>query len=212
MFALPFEAGCFKRKSPVPCFVAGACGEAAVEALDRRLSEFPVPDLVISAGLAGGLDPQWHCADIVFADSSCPKLLARLARHGIAHPIVNVHTAGSIVATPREKRLLFESGAGSVCDMETRGIADLCARKSIRFLGVRAVSDDAREGIPVPPDLLLEGNPMRLVAHLVARPTRIPAFCRTVGDAGRARQALARALNALLTRAEDVPSGMLPGL
>jgi nucleoside phosphorylase len=203
-FALPFEAGRLSRCSPVPCFVAGACGARAVDALERKLRAGKLPDLVISAGLAGGLDMQLRTGDTVFADSGCRKTLFRLAARGISHPIVRVHSVETIVTRADDKNRLFGSGAGSVCDMETAGIAGVCERLHIAFLGLRVVSDDARTDIPIPSSLLLQPDPARLLAFLITHPMHIPGFCRMVSDAVRARAAMHRALHCIFANLDSV--------
>ncbi|MHC5539779.1 phosphorylase family protein, partial [Singulisphaera rosea] len=57
-------------------------------------------------------------------------------------------TVDAIVRTAAEKAELRERFTADVVDMETSGVVSLCSARSIRFLSIRVVSDDAQKDLP----------------------------------------------------------------
>jgi adenosylhomocysteine nucleosidase len=57
-------------------------------------------------------------------------------------------TVDGIVRTAAEKAELRARTGADVVDMETCGVAALCSERSVKFLAIRVVSDDARRDLP----------------------------------------------------------------
>ena len=83
-------------------------------------------ELVISAGLAGALDPALKHGDVV---------------------IDQIHTSHSVVTTSQQKAALFAQTGARAVDMETDKIRALAARAGVRCVAIRAISDTADEAI-----------------------------------------------------------------
>jgi adenosylhomocysteine nucleosidase len=139
------------------------------------------PAWVISAGLAGGLQPSVNRGDIVMPDSIQTEDGRRLAidlhissQQESATPGLHVGpllTIDRIAFQPTEKRSLGQKYGAIAADMETMAVAEVCRREKQRFLAVRVVSDAVDEELP------------RDVEHLITRTTwarRIGAAAGTV--------------------------------
>jgi adenosylhomocysteine nucleosidase len=83
--------------------------------------------LVISAGLAGGLDPKLRCGDIV----------------GLSEII----TSESPVTTTAQKAELFAKSGARAVDMETEAIQRFAERMKLPCIAIRAISDCSSDAI-----------------------------------------------------------------
>jgi hypothetical protein len=147
---------------------------------------------IIMAGLAGGIDPQLNCGDIVIDDLSECGDLKLPCRKG------KIHSAGQIVATPREKEELFRATGALVVDMESDAARRRAAEWSVPYLGIRAVLDPADETLdPALLRLTDSGGhvrPGRLVAELWRRPGFIGTLWNMRSRSAAALRALASAV------------------
>jgi adenosylhomocysteine nucleosidase len=121
--------------------------------------------LVISAGLAGALDPNLKCGDVIEDDTR-----------------TRIHTADRVVATVEQKAELFRTTGAAAVDMETGGIARVAKESGVRFVAIRAISDSALDAID--PAILglvdAMGKPRlrNIAAVLLRRPRLIPELLR----------------------------------
>ena len=204
VFALGFEAAPFRKKAGrnAQIWEIGAMGESFLEGFTVRLDR-EKPALVISAGLAGALQPGLETGDLVVASNfSDPAQLAALTlpvtiRSGPLETIDSVLTAGSA------KRSLGRTSGALMVDMETARLAARCLERGIPFIALRAISDSVDEDLPVPSGILADpvsGQPdvPRLLAFLALNPSRIPAFVRMVRSARQATRKLADGLEILI--------------
>jgi adenosylhomocysteine nucleosidase len=115
------------------------------------------PKWIISAGLAGGLQPQVKRSDIVMADAILGETGERLAIDLHFSPdqkaIPGLHigpllTVDEVVFRAERKRQLGERFGALAVDMETWGVAEVCRRDKQRFLSVRVISDVLDEELP----------------------------------------------------------------
>ena len=139
-------------------FESGAgAGQAA--AATEALIETHRPSWVISAGFAGGLVPKLKRHDIVMTDSVVNAAGQRL---GIDLKIdadalpAGVHvgrilSVDQIARLPSEKELLGRRHEALAVDLESFAVAEVCARRGVRFLGVRIITDTMDEQLP--PDI-----------------------------------------------------------
>ena len=202
VFALEFEAAGFIPRPPNETFVAGVAGAACGAALEKHLAARSAPPaMVVSAGLAGALDPTALVGALFYDDRvDAPPLTAAAEWAGFSP--AEIHHTPAVLVSPGEKRAARAAcrrGGPAICDMETEHIRRVCTDNRLPFFGLRSVSDPASAGLPVPADVLCDPRTGRtriaaLLAHLVLHPRRIPPFCRMVADAGAARRNLHRAL------------------
>ena len=129
----------------------GAGGRAAVAGTLAALAAGRYR-AVVSTGFAGGLDPALRVGDAFLADSvlcagqtyrtHLPKGLPPRTRRG------SLVTVDEVAGTVRSKRRLARLGADAV-DMEAGSVAAVAADQGLPFYCVRAISDHARQDLPL---------------------------------------------------------------
>lgn len=123
------------------------------------------PQLVLTCGFAGGLNPDLKIGDVVFEIPEATLtpalshpmgeggrrtgegLFARLVAAG-AKP-AKFHCADRIATTVAEKKTLREQTGADVVEMESAAIHAVCAEKQIPCVTVRVISDTAGEDLPL---------------------------------------------------------------
>jgi len=132
----------------------------------RHLVEQSSPQLLISFGIAGAVNPDLEIGDVVLAQAVCRmdrgviEVLSPLAAWPEA-----AREAAQMALAGRGRRLLsgtavttggspvMESQLGAiqhpVLEMETAGIAQVAAQAGIPLLSLRAISDGPRAPIPI---------------------------------------------------------------
>lgn len=202
VFALPFEGVGFpERAGGFVKTVLNVCGSDAAIEFGKQLDESdPSPAGVVLAGLAGGLNPALGVGAIVVHGAGGGE------RHA-----GSVFTVDAIVDTVFRKAELWKSSAADCVDLETAGMAALCAERGIPFLSIRSVSDTAADDLPVPGAVLF--HPVKrkpclrgMFFYLLWHPHRLPGFFRMVRHARLAR---ARLHGFLL---DFLASGRMPGV
>ena len=132
----------------------------------RHLLEHSSPQLLISFGIAGAVNPDLEIGDVVLAQAVCRM------EHGVIEALSPLapwpeaaREAASLALAGRGRRLLsgtavttggspvMESQLGAmqhpVLEMETAGIAQVAAQAGIPLLSLRAISDGPRAPIPI---------------------------------------------------------------
>jgi adenosylhomocysteine nucleosidase len=133
----------------------GGIGPAAATRAARLLVAGHRPQLLVSAGFAGGLDPAFPRGTVVRptqailagAPATALPLAGPLASPADA-PVITICTAERIVRTPAEKRDLFTRTGAAVVDMETFAVAAVARDFGLPCAGVRVVSDAADDELP----------------------------------------------------------------
>jgi adenosylhomocysteine nucleosidase len=160
-------------KRPVVVVESGTGERRAAKATHAMIDAYR-PRFVASAGFAGGLDPQVRRNDLVLANSlirlpspsgggraPCThgrgeggemtlELATLLPRLG---DVPNLHqgrllTADRVIRRREEKLQLGRQHAALAVDMETFVVAEVCRRRGVEFLSVRAISDAADDELP----------------------------------------------------------------
>jgi adenosylhomocysteine nucleosidase len=154
-FALKEEAAPFRKMAAG----AGAVAQAASILItgigcrnaEKSLREFLAthsPELVLTCGFAGGLNPDFKPGEVVFELSTLnSQLSTRLLAAG-AKP-AKFFCADRIATTVDEKKKLrAETGADAV-EMESAAIHAVCRERGIPCATVRVISDTASEDLPL---------------------------------------------------------------
>jgi adenosylhomocysteine nucleosidase len=141
-------------------FLAGgasvpASREPASAGQARLVSSLAPPDLVLTCGFAGGLNPDLKLGDVVFEIFPCSsrgneaqiKTGEKLAAAG-AKP-AKFFCADCIATTVAEKKKLREETGADAVEMESAAIHVVCAEKHIPCATVRVISDTAGEDLPL---------------------------------------------------------------
>ncbi len=172
--------------------------------------------ICISAGLAGGLRPEYRVADVLAARTvssggaqglresrviECdPSLVALAGEHG-ARIAGRVHTAGRVISTAGEKRML--GAEADAVEMESFEVVKESVEYGVRSVVIRAISDTVHEDLPLEMDRILTGDGRvsrsKVLGQLARRPWALPGLLRLGARSKRAAEALASFLDAYVT-------------
>lgn len=188
-------------------FAAGGGPDRAADAARRLAREGA--ELLVSLGLAGGLDPALRCGDLVVAASvivqgmesldTAPEWRERLAGAlGATTRLVVAPIAGSdtAVTSAAAKAALHRATGAVAVDMESHGVARGARLAGVPFVALRVVADEADRAVPwsamagMAPDGSV--RPAAVILRLLLRPWEIPALIRLARDSNRAHAALGR--------------------
>lgn len=158
------------------------------------------PAWVVTAGIAGGLDPALRTGDGCFdVDPEFP-ITARLTSSGLT-PGISALVRRVVVTAAEKSRLRAETGARLV-DMESAVIRQLARAAGIPSATVRTVSDTAGEDLPLDFSALVDANqqllPTKLAWAILRSPGKIPALLRLQRSVGTATGRLATVLAELV--------------
>jgi len=135
----------------------GVGREAAERATDDAI-ELYRPDWVVSAGFAGALVDELKVGHVVMADcvvdvqGNSLELGLKLDEE-TTRAMKGLHrgrllTVDKIVRMPKQRRTLAEKHDALACDMETMAVAEVCAKRKVRLVSVRGVSDEVDDELP----------------------------------------------------------------
>jgi adenosylhomocysteine nucleosidase len=106
------------------------------------------PDLMLTCGFAGGLNPDLKLGDVVFELSTLnSQLSTRLLASG-AKP-AKFFCAERIATTVAEKKKLRAETGTDAVEMESAAIHTVCAERGIPCATIRVISDTANEDLPL---------------------------------------------------------------
>ena len=167
-----------------------------------------LPDICISAGLAGALAQTHSVGELLGASkvvsssesavlTSDVRLLDFAASCG-AKRVPAFVTSATVVLTPGEKRRL--AAVAAAVEMESYGVLKAASTLGIPAVAIRAVSDDVDQNLPLDFNRVIgrQGrlSKPKLLAQLAARPHRLPALLRLGRSSRRAAHRLAAFLDA----------------
>lgn len=205
-FALEFEGAFFRAKHDprlrVGVWLLGAMGIAAAQSLEKKLGQNQ-PALVISAGFAGGLQPNLQIGDLLIGTNYSDPRISDALSLGEGWHRGSLLTEAAIVERAEDKRRLAAHSGCLAVDLETAHLAKVCAARGIPMLSVRCISDAEADDMPVPADILMSPKngrpePLLLFRHLVANPSSVAGFNRLLKNAKVAQTRLAAGLDEIL--------------
>jgi adenosylhomocysteine nucleosidase len=144
-----------ERHGKIVAVAVGGPGRSAARRAAELLIAGHRPSWILSAGFAGALSPALARNDLVlpreiidpegrrFAVEVPEPLLAEVPHHQ-----GRLLTVDRIVLDAAEKRRLHESFQADLVDMESAAVAAVCDARRVRFLALRAISDDAQSDLP----------------------------------------------------------------
>jgi adenosylhomocysteine nucleosidase len=163
-----------------------------------------IPDLLVSTGFAGGLDPRLSVGDIMVAENyTDPGVMMRyldlLKKCWIGELVTKAH----VVEHLAERRSLLLGAGASAVDMETSVISAYCRMHGIPMLSLRVISDTEEQSLPMPFSVCFNARtqrprPMSVARHLLNHPQKVPQFLRFVSGLSTARVKLGHFLARLL--------------
>jgi adenosylhomocysteine nucleosidase len=141
----------------VVAVIVGGLGRDAARGAAGLLLDGHRPRWLVSAGFAGALDPAMKRNDAVLPneifEADGPRFTVDVQvppepGRGPKLATGRLLTVDGIVRTAAEKAALRERYQADLIDMESSAVAALCAERSVRFLSVRVVSDEAGADLP----------------------------------------------------------------
>jgi hypothetical protein len=168
---------------------------------DGRGSAAYLPELVLTCGFAGGLNPDLKPGDVAFeiGDRELEignQLLAAGAKSA------RFFCADRIAVTVPEKKKLRAETAADAVEMESQAIHAVCREHKIPCATVRVVLDTANEDLPLDfnrlakPDMSLDYR--KLAWALAKPPGKIPALLRLRKNCRFAAEKLAEVLEKII--------------
>jgi len=149
----------FVRRRPGLRIVRTPMAAASAVALRRALAG-DRPEMIVSTGFCGGLDPVLRPGALVLADrvlfrgetvaidsDLLDAARGRLEARGLPVRVGSVVSSEAVAATPAEKARLAQAGALAV-EMEAGVLATVASEEKSGFLSLRAVLDPAVEPLP----------------------------------------------------------------
>lgn len=214
LVGLASEARCLDRAARrhgarVTVAASGAVPDRAQAAARRLVAARP--DVLVSFGLAGGLDPALAAGELVCPEQIHPAradaapmaaqpdpawrawAIAALSGQVAGGTLVAAEAA---VTTPAAKAALAAAGGGIV-DMETAALAEAAADSGTPLLVLRAVCDPAAREVPAALLALLDADGRLRWRSLPAALRDLPAALPLAMDSRRAHRSLRQAAEAL---------------
>ncbi len=200
-FAMKEEARAFRARSgarrAVRILVTGIGPRNAEKAIRTALAEAE-PELVLSCGFAGGLDPGLAMGTVIFAADSATSLERALLAAG-ARP-ARFHMAQQVAATAEQKRALRQTTGADAVEMESRITCAVCREQNVPCATVRVILDTANEDLPLDFNQLMTARQNlhfgKLAGALLRSPGKIRPLLRlrrqTFAAAEKLAQVLAR--------------------
>ena len=175
--------------------------ELAQEFADRDVR------LLLSWGIAGGLDPALATGDLLIASD---VVMLDDERRALAVPDQHPGRAGvfagadEVIATVQEKLALRARTGAVAVDMETHRLANIAYAAGIPCCAVRAISDPADRALPALAAGALgpDGRPMlgHVIRGLVRRPFELPGLLAAGRDSNKALATLRAAVDPVFSQ------------
>lgn len=182
--------------------VAGGTTSGVAEVAESLISRGAT--VLISFGLAGGLDPSCRPGDLIvpadIVDGSAvfpcdPRLLHRFGGATVAR----LTGAENAVTTRAAKAALFAESRAAAVDLESFAMAQVADRYRIGFMAVRAIVDPAERDLPHASLVALNSDGRisfnRLLASLLRDPSQIGGLIALGRGAAAARRTLKQEVN-----------------
>jgi adenosylhomocysteine nucleosidase len=168
------------------------------------------PHILISSGLAGGLDPSLQVGDIVAARSlalvhggdrvKSRRKLVEIAEQCGARSVNVFMTSPRIVSQAQYKKAM--AAFGDVVDMESYHLLAAASGTQVASIAIRSISDTQKEDLPLDFEKAITPwgtvDPRQLVLQIVRSPHRIPSLIKFGRGTQKATQRLADFLDKYL--------------
>lgn len=182
--------------------LSGMVPTIAKERVDRFLDQFK-PDLMISSGLAGALQPHVKVGEVIVQshDDALATVAAQaLKERGLPFQVGPLVTVPQPVLTPAARKQLAARTNALGVDMESQTIAALCKQRGIKCLALKGVSDGIDDDLsPILGGFEIIHIP-RIALHVLGHPRTWPLAMRLARHSYRAADNLGHAVWSVLTR------------
>jgi adenosylhomocysteine nucleosidase len=136
--------------------VESGTGQARARRATHALLDAHSPKWILSCGFAGALVPGIRVGDVVVADSIVDAqgqiLMIDVGFPADANQGIHIGrllTHDTIVRLVTEKQQLAARHSAIAVDMESLAVAQVCRERGARFLGIRVITDDLSNDLPV---------------------------------------------------------------
>jgi adenosylhomocysteine nucleosidase len=215
-----FRAGSFTSTGHEFLLVASGMGFGNAARAAEMLILDTHPDLLISAGFCGGIEPERQVGDVVVAQKivianvggieEIPAQLSSIGHTFVEHQVAmgKQVVGGTFVSTSAitsKKHLagmLPDHYPGPVVEMESAAIAMAAAEHNIPLLAIRAVSDTAAEELGFSLDEFCDTEmrrirPYKVLLTVLRKPHILPQLVRLGFSSRKAAESLTGALSRL---------------
>ena len=174
-FAVEEEAKFFRDKGDCEVLVTGMGRHNAAESI-RKALPIVQPQLVLTCGFAGGLNPELKLGTIIFDEDFGVGLSEHLTEAGCISG--SFHCSRRVAVTAQEKSELWKSTKADAVEMESSVIRTICREFRIPSATVRVISDTAQEDLPLDFNALMTSNDRinyaKLAWAVLTSPGKIP--------------------------------------
>lgn len=220
LFTLAEEAKPFlTQELPPHCTVhiSGVGAENARRAVEQIVAEHGTPGILVLCGFCGGLGEGVAAGSLVVVESVCEpedpdtEVVADTVLEAVLTGLCPAEipcfrgkmvSTRTVLITPTEKAECARKTGAIAVDMETYTAAQTAEAHGLRWIGVRAVTDGAKDTFPLDFNAFsdADGNPDRgkIILATLARPHKIPALIRLGSRSAQAAKNLSLYLNTLL--------------
>ena len=213
VFAMDFESAGFRaaqfRRLLVSIWTLGVTGHRGAAALERMI-EGSRPEVIVSAGFSGALQPGLSLGTIVIGENFSDPQLVRSLHSSRDFRTGRIVTVQDILETSHDKVSLGKSSGALACDLETAHLHRVCSEAGIPMLSVRTISDTCEQNLALPGEVLINpetGNPdpAAVFHYIFQHPAKAAQLAKLVSGARAAQQSLAKALGTI------IPAILKPG-
>lgn len=173
------------------------CGGIGPEAARRAAQAMVIlckPDVLVSLGFAGALD---H--GLKAGDSFIPRYVRNAGDNSIADTQTGTGTLLTLgfIATTQQKDKLAEAYDAQAVDMESAAVACVAQAHGLRFMAVKAISDDRKFDTSGLGRFVRDGrfSTTRYLVQCMLRPWLWPQVIRLAKNSARAAKTLSAWLN-----------------
>jgi len=196
----------FEKKSVV--LVCGGIGAEAARRATEAIVNLYRPELVISAGFAGGLDPAFSVGHVVMPRYVIDAKDGSRTDCGTGDGVL---ISFADVANVEQKNKLWQAYGAQLVDMEAAAVARSAEVHGVKFLACKVISDTSRSTLPPVSSFVDRDGRFHsfgFIAHVALRPWLWAKVYRLASDSAIAAQRLCSVLTenfSSFSQDRDVP-------
>lgn len=182
--------------------VSAGIGKKAAAAAADTLIEVIKPDLLVSVGFAGALDPSLRVGDVIIPKTIVSEETGQIYRSVAGEGAL---VSANSIAGAEQKARLRQAYKAQAVDMEAFAVAASAERAGIPFLALKAISDGAEITLPDLGGFIAENGGfkyLKFVAHLAIHPGQWPEIRLLARNSSIAAQKLSEKIKEYMSEGE----------